>query len=209
MTSEPLNRPIPATYPERKSMTTETPTKVPEVYAGMKVRILGDTDPEQTYTVSEVNPVGTTGKQFRCALICDRTGQMKTGIAPSRLAPPYASKGPKSYQIGGFLFRPEVSEPVEGVHPAMVLAGLIKAPLAAQLLDLVVAAAEKDTQKAHLSVVTFCALNAPLVAPSEGPRTILDRLKLAFSTFPAPDYRPTYYGMIASLHARLSNKDGE
>ena len=128
----------------------DTPTAIIlSIQPGQKVRLLADTNPDQTYTVTEVNPVGKTGKQFRCALLCDKTGITLTGIAPSRLAPPYAAKGPKTYHVEGFQFRPEaVDYPPNdvniGFHPAMYLAGMLKAPVAAELLDLIVEAAESN-----------------------------------------------------------------
>lgn len=185
----------------------DTPTAtILSIQPGQKVRILGDTDPEQTYTVTEVNPVGKTGKQFRCALLCDKTGVSLTGIAPSRLAAPYEAKGPKTYTIQGLTFRPEAMEytpecPKVGFHPAMYLAGMIKAPQAAELLDLVREAGEKGTQRAHTAVVMFCVdLLFSSWRTLQAPASFADKLLFGFN-LPQPNYAPFLLLAIANIHA--------
>jgi len=188
--------------------TPATPTL--SIAPGQRVRILGDTDPDQTYTVTEVNSVGKTGKQFRCAMICDRTGQTKTGIAPSRLAPPYANRGPKSYEMGGVTFRNDMTESIRlSDHPSMALSGKLPILVGQELLDLVEEAAEKNTNKAHTAVLLFVAKNCPTYCPPVVPRTFIERLKFAFGKFPAPDYRITLFQNIARIHASLFRLGGE
>jgi hypothetical protein len=185
----------------------DTPTAaILSVQPGQRVRILGDANPDQTYTITEVNPVGKTGKQFRCALLCGKTGQVISGVAPSRLAPPYAAKGTKTYTIEGFTFRPEVvdyppSSPDVCFHPAMHLAGLINAVLGAELMDLVIEAAEKGTTKAHSAVVMFCVDLLPVLPTPKVPRTFLDKLRFGFNQPSEPNYAPFLTLAVAKIHA--------
>ena len=185
--------------------TPETPTAaILSVQPGQRVRIIGDSSPDQTYTITEINPVGKTGKQFRCALLCEQTGQMTTGIAPSRLAPPYAIKEAPIYKIEGFEFQPKVAgydpRAVDTcLHPAMYVAGMLKAPVAAELFDLVLEAAEKGTQKAHSAVVMFCVGLLPILTTPKVPQTFMDKVRFGFN-LPQPDYAPFLLLAIAKIH---------
>lgn len=175
------------------------------VTPGMRVRILGEDHTDAVYTITEVNPVGKTGKQFRCALLCDKTGVTLTGIAPSRLAPPYAAKGPKTYHVEGFQFRPEAVDylPHDAdicFHPAMYLAGMLKAPVAVELLDLIVEAAEKGTPKAHCAVVMFCVDRLPNLTTPTPPKTFLDKLRYGFDVPATVNYEPFLLLATAKIH---------
>jgi len=195
--------------PLNNADTPTTPTLA--VTTGQRVRILEDAEKDHTYTITEINSVGKTGKQFRCAMICDQTGETKTGIAPSRLAPLYAAKGPKEYRVGGFVFRPEVLEAEDGLgkeyHPAMFLAGYLKALAGAELLDLVKEACEKGTNKAHTEVVLFCAGILPLMRTPQPPKTFFDKLKFGFNQ-PEPNYAPVLIRATLRLHAAQVTKGG-
>ena len=176
---------------------------------GQTVRMLGDSDLAATYMVSEVRSVGRTGKQFRCSIINSKTGETLTGIAPSRLSSPFVVRHPKTYTLAGFPFRPEVDESAQSAfHPGMRLAGMLKAPVAAELLDLLVEAAEKDTAKAHNAVVLFCValLSIPPVRTPE--KSLVARLRAAFTPETPGDPIQGLLIQVAKAHANeVSDND--
>lgn len=169
---------------------------------GQTVRMLGDTDLTRTFTVTEVNSVGRTGKQFRCAIVNTVTGETLTGIAPSRLSSPFVIRTPKTYTLAGFQFRPEVDEaPQSAFHPGMRLAGLLKAPVAAELLDLLVEAAEKGTAKAHSAVVLFCVALLTIPAVPAPEKSLVARLLAAFTPDKPVDPIQGLLIQVAKVHA--------
>ncbi len=191
-------------HPEAEATSTEATKSPAPVQKGERYRLLDDADKTRTFVITEVASVGKSGKQFRCTLQDEKTGETLSGIAPSRLAPPY--RGPRTFDVAGFVFRPEVEDfdPIDTpthLHPAMYLAGMLPALLGAELLDLVKEAAEKDTIKAHAAVVRFCVLTVSLPKPTPGPRTFLEKLRFGFGNFPPPDYRPFLTTTIAKIHA--------
>jgi hypothetical protein len=151
--------PMKGDYMNTENPATTTPSIEPRAFAqGSIVRILKDENEGRTFTISEITTVGNTGKQQRCTLVCTQDGSILSGIAPSRLATPYAVRTPKVYDLHGMEFTPVVLEnkDYKGQHPAQLYAGELPALLGAELLDLVKEAAEKDTAKSHQDVVMFC-----------------------------------------------------
>jgi hypothetical protein len=78
-------------------------------------------------------------------------------------------------------------------------AGMLKAPVAAELFDLVVEAAEKGTPKAHSAVVMFCVDRLPNLTTPTVPKTFMDKARFGFN-LPQPNYAPFLLLAIAKIH---------
>lgn len=183
-------------------MTKQAPFSINDT-----VRLLGDSDLERTFTLTEIRPVGRTGKQFRCAMICDKTGELYDGIAPSRLAHPFTVHGPKTYTVCGYEFFPQRdSDPNSHRHPAMRLAALLPEIVAEELLRLVTEAAKKGTAKSHIDVVLFCVTILPTPMIAKIPEGFWSRVNAAFhNQGPSPDMIVSY---LATLTAKLHSLEG-
>jgi hypothetical protein len=125
---------------------------------GSLVRILGED--ASVYTLTEITQVGKSGKHNRCTLMGD--GGIRSGVAVSNLAAPYAVKDEVILNFFGLT--------IPGTHPANNVGD-------PAILQLAKDAIEKDTIKAHSLLAAACAkalVPIPVV-------TIIHRILDAFS----------------------------